>query len=177
MTSPRFNTISNPTVTIYWNSVRTSCMHSVARPPLRLLDANYFYVLFRLSYCFLFERAKPAKQPLITMPKRRRAERDDSDSDYEEEQGAADADNSSDDVDNAYHGKRAPTTAGDDSQTADWERLPRDNSDRLTEYGGYAHTIDSKMKISMANRGNLPWNKVRPFCLSSSTPALPANCH
>lgn len=32
---------------------------------------------------------------------------------------------------------------------------------RQTDNGGYAHTLDSKMKISKANRGNTPWNKVR----------------
>ncbi|CAB9506848.1 expressed unknown protein [Seminavis robusta] len=30
---------------------------------------------------------------------------------------------------------------------------------RKTENGGYAHTVDSKRKISKANRGNTPWNK------------------
>jgi NUMOD3 motif len=35
-----------------------------------------------------------------------------------------------------------------------------DNSERLTENGGYAHTINSKLKISKANKGNTPWNKV-----------------
>jgi hypothetical protein len=36
-----------------------------------------------------------------------------------------------------------------------------DTSERLTENGGYAHTVNSKLKISMANKGNTPWNKVR----------------
>ena len=31
----------------------------------------------------------------------------------------------------------------------------------MTENGGYSHTLDSKLKISKANRGNTPWNKVR----------------
>ncbi|GKY96184.1 hypothetical protein MPSEU_000578300 [Mayamaea pseudoterrestris] len=33
------------------------------------------------------------------------------------------------------------------------------NGNRLTERGGYAHDIESKMKISKANRGKTPWNK------------------
>jgi hypothetical protein len=31
--------------------------------------------------------------------------------------------------------------------------------ERKTEFGGYAHTNNSKQKISNANRGNTPWNK------------------
>ena len=31
--------------------------------------------------------------------------------------------------------------------------------ERLTENGGYAHTIEARLKISRANRGNQPWNK------------------
>lgn len=33
--------------------------------------------------------------------------------------------------------------------------------ERKTKAGGYAHTNKSKEKISMANRGNTPWNKGR----------------
>lgn len=36
-----------------------------------------------------------------------------------------------------------------------------DTSERMTENGGYAHTMNSKLKISKANKGNTPWNKVR----------------
>ncbi|CAB9497543.1 expressed unknown protein [Seminavis robusta] len=37
--------------------------------------------------------------------------------------------------------------------------LTADTAARMTENGGYAHTLDSKLKISKANRGNTPWNK------------------
>jgi hypothetical protein len=32
---------------------------------------------------------------------------------------------------------------------------------RRTEAGGYAHTVESRLAISRANRGNVPWNKGR----------------
>lgn len=47
----------------------------------------------------------------------------------------------------------------------DFEREGEDDLDylpsqeRLTSKGGYAHTKNSRMKISAANKGNRPWNK------------------
>jgi len=33
------------------------------------------------------------------------------------------------------------------------------STDRMTDRGGYMHTKNSRMKISQANSGNVPWNK------------------
>lgn len=44
-----------------------------------------------------------------------------------------------------------------DGEEEDVDFLP--SHERLTVKGGYAHTKNSRMKISAANKGNTPWNK------------------
>ena len=55
----------------------------------------------------------------------------------------------------------------DSNDEEDDDTIMADNpTARLTAKGGYAHTRASKLRISKANRGNTPWNKVR-FVINS----------
>ena len=115
------------------------------------------------------------------MPKRKR---DNADSDYDAvgDNQDNDSDNDIEDDNNeAYDNdfepqpkkrlKKKPSKAVKQAwrDLVSSKRPDNETSARLTENGGYAHTLDSKMKISKANKGNTPWNKVclqlvcRPF--------------
>jgi len=45
---------------------------------------------------------------------------------------------------------------------SDYDSEEGGTTERMTVNGGYAHTIKSKLRISKANKGNTPWNKVGP---------------
>jgi NUMOD3 motif len=65
---------------------------------------------------------------------------------------------------------RSATAAASNKPASSRKKKPRGSSiaalstdDRKTEAGGYSHTIESRLRISQANRGNTPWNKGRKW--------------
>ena len=57
--------------------------------------------------------------------------------------------------------KKRQQSRKNDDDLSDDDDYDGDTTARMTENGGYAHTHTSKLRISKANKGNTPWNKVQ----------------
>ena len=109
------------------------------------------------------------------MPKKRKlgGERGSDDDDDEEEYRESDEAESKDEDDDELiveEKKKVKVEADAMERNRNRKRMRKNNdimsdddeagaNPRKTDSGGYAHTLASKLRISKANRGNVPWNK------------------